>query len=137
VTATADWEAAFLEFLPDHLRPGTGDPRFITAALDAEGAGWSPWQAAAIVAGQDYANARVPSTVAVMRLEDLARRGPEQAPAHQKPCTVAGCFKGWIDHDGPTTPCPECRPQLARRIAMIPPPGRRSERDFAYLRDRA
>lgn len=57
-------------------------------------------------------------------------------------CTHAyGCVRGWVDMtdehgDAITTPCGRCRPELARRVASIPPPGRRTERDLAILRAR-
>jgi hypothetical protein len=136
--AAIDWEDTYCAFLPESLRPPAGDPRFINAAAAVRDAGWSPMQAAAIVSGRgSYEGVRNPASIAVMRLEDLARRGPDQAPAHRRTCSV-GCAFGWFDNpDGTTTtPCPECRPRLAAKVATIPAPGRRSEQDYAYLRDK-
>lgn len=46
------------------------------------------------------------------------------------------CFKGWIDHDGGTAPCPICRPSLADAIYAMPEPGDRNQHDYATLRNR-
>lgn len=52
-------------------------------------------------------------------------------------CTHTGeCYKGWIDHDAGTAPCPVCRPTLADAIYAMPEPGSRNEHDFATLRNR-
>lgn len=131
------WEDLYVSYLPEHLRPAAGDPKFIAAAGDVIRAGWTPMQAAAIVAGRSsYDDVRNPAAVAVMRLEDLGRRGAGEAPAHARPCPIPGCYRGWIDNDTTTTPCPGCRPMLAARVATIPPPGKRSESDYTYLRDK-
>jgi len=51
-----------------------------------------------------------------------------------------GCTRGWIDHtdhagNDRTQPCEQCRPDLARRVKGVPPPGMRNERDLAVLRN--
>lgn len=50
-------------------------------------------------------------------------------------CTHDGdCFKGWIDGDTTTRPCPTCRPNLARSVDDVPLPGHRNPADLATLR---
>lgn len=44
------------------------------------------------------------------------------------------CFKGWIDGETTTRPCPTCRPNLATRVSKVPPPGQRTPADLATLR---
>lgn len=52
-------------------------------------------------------------------------------------CThTSECFKGWIDREDTTGPCPICRPGLHDAIHAMPEPGSRSEHDFATLRNR-
>ena len=52
-------------------------------------------------------------------------------------CTHDGkCYKGWIDHDRGTEPCPMCRPELTDALHAIPEPGKRNEHDLATLRNR-
>jgi hypothetical protein len=46
----------------------------------------------------------------------------------------AGCYRGWIDGDGPTKPCKQCRYELNKRLESVPPAGRRSEADMSRLR---
>lgn len=53
-------------------------------------------------------------------------------------CAHTGpCFKGWIDGDRQTSPCRQCRPQLAAVLDEIPDPGYRSESDWSRIRNRA
>lgn len=50
-------------------------------------------------------------------------------------CLHSGnCFKGWIDSDTATAPCPQCRPRLAGVLATVAPPGHRNEHDLALIR---
>jgi hypothetical protein len=134
-----DWARLYCDALPPHLRPRLSDERFQIAADGAQRHGWAPRAAAAAVAGiRNYEGARNPVYLALMRLEDIAGREPgNRAPRRGVP-EPHGCAVGWIDHpSGATTePCPTCRPQLAARLAMIPPPGQRSDADYAYLRYR-
>ena len=47
-----------------------------------------------------------------------------------------GCVAGWLDKpDGPTSPCPVCRPGLRDLLTDIAPPGQRTGNDFATLRE--
>jgi hypothetical protein len=52
-------------------------------------------------------------------------------------CTHAEpCFKGWMDSDTETSPCPMCRGDLADVLLTVAPLGRRSEHDYAAIRSR-
>jgi hypothetical protein len=52
-------------------------------------------------------------------------------------CTHAEpCFKGWMDRDYWTNPCPMCRPGLTDVLLRIAPLGHRSEHDYAAIRTR-
>lgn len=47
-----------------------------------------------------------------------------------------GCVAGWLDKpDGPTSPCPVCRPGLRDLLTDIPGPGDRTGNDFATIRE--
>jgi hypothetical protein len=47
-----------------------------------------------------------------------------------------GCVAGWMDkQDGPTRPCPVCRPGLSDILTEIPAPGSRSASDSAAIRE--
>jgi hypothetical protein len=128
----------YIEALPAVLRPRRGDDRVWCAAETAQANEWSPRQAAAAVSGgRSYEGARNPALLALMRLEDLVA-----LPAGTRPRRAAHppheCDRGWHDTaDGrSTSPCPICRPQLAARLALIPPPGQRTPEDYTYLRNR-
>jgi hypothetical protein len=47
---------------------------------------------------------------------------------------TAACFKGWIDQEHVTSPCPQCRPQLRAILAQVAPPGKRTEKDWTIIR---
>jgi hypothetical protein len=52
-------------------------------------------------------------------------------------CTHDGqCQFGWIDGDDnqATVPCRACRGDLSARVAQVPPPGERNNRDLAMMR---
>jgi len=52
-------------------------------------------------------------------------------------CTHAEpCYKGWIDSDYATSPCPICRSDLAFALDKVAPVGQRSEHDFSVIRNR-
>lgn len=52
-------------------------------------------------------------------------------------CTHSNpCYRGWIDRDWETSPCPRCRPRLAMILGKIPPPGSRQAHDWTLLRTR-
>jgi hypothetical protein len=133
-----EWAVIYREALPPQLRPRMGDERFLVAAEDAMRNGWAARQAAiAVAGGRNYAGARNPVYLALIRLEDLAATRAGARPTRKEP-EPHGCAFGWIDsQSGETTePCPVCRPQLASRLALIPPPGERSQADYAFLRHR-
>jgi hypothetical protein len=53
-------------------------------------------------------------------------------------CTHAEpCFKGWMDSDEATSPCPMCRGDLVEVLLRVAPLGSRSEHDYAAIRSRA
>lgn len=68
---------------------------------------------------------------------------PESAEARDRRCHVAECacthsepcYRGWLDDqgDGMAVPCRSCRPGLADVLATMPPPGSRTQADFARL----
>lgn len=133
------WADLYRDGLPPALKPQRRDERFLLAVERAIGNGWAAKQAAAAVAGdRDYKGARNPVYLALLRLEDIAARVAGTRPQSPRAPEPHGCDDGWIDNpDGTsTTPCPTCRPQLAARLATIPPPGQRSNEDYAYLRRR-
>lgn len=51
-------------------------------------------------------------------------------------CAHRSCFKGWIDSDDTTAPCPVCREDLSRILSQIPGPGHRGEADFRAIQFR-
>lgn len=131
------WADIYREALPEMLRPGYRDERFSLAVDAAMSNGWTPRQAAAAVAGgRTYTGARNPTFLALLRLEDIAGTKAGERTSLRRP-EPHGCTSGWIDtDDGPTAPCPTCRPELAARLAMIPAPGSRTPEDYHYLRHR-
>ena len=46
------------------------------------------------------------------------------------------CFKGWIDTDTSTAPCPMCRPGLLDTLLRVAPLGHRLEHDYSAIRSR-
>lgn len=47
-----------------------------------------------------------------------------------------GCVAGWIDSpDGPTSPCPVCRPGLKDMLTDMPEPGQRTGSDWVAMQD--
>ena len=46
------------------------------------------------------------------------------------------CYKGWIDTDSSTSPCPICRTDLSFVLAKVGAPGNRTEADFSLIRNR-
>lgn len=46
------------------------------------------------------------------------------------------CFKGWMDSDTVTSPCPVCRTDLSHVLAKVGSPGARSESDWSLIRHR-
>lgn len=146
------WLDALLDALPPAIRPSAYDGRFRSACAAAYEHGWPAIRLAELVAAVDYTRTHNPPLVAIMHLERIGERPPPQArptaprtqaqtEAHcgRPACSCAhqDCYRGWIDSDGPTAPCPACRPALTRRLNDIPPPGRqRTTADLAHLRDR-
>lgn len=78
--------------------------------------------------------------VRAFRKRSQAHSGIESNDAHCRKsgcaCTHSVCFRGWIDYENLTSPCGVCRAELSEVLALIPPPGRRSEQDFARIRFR-
>lgn len=46
------------------------------------------------------------------------------------------CYRGWIDSDWETSPCPRCRPTLKAILSRVPPPGSRQSHDWTLIRTR-
>lgn len=141
------WISNYITALPEPLRPDPNDPLLIDAAHKATANTWAARQLAGAVAAPKYLTARNPVLMALRRMASLAAAPPpDNKPPHkaQSPCgrhdcrcTHTECDHGWLNQtQGPTRPCPQCRPQLAERLANIPPPGRRDEAHLAYLRHR-
>lgn len=78
-----------------------------------------------------------------MWTEDVTLPPPtERLDAHcgRKGCLCVhdrGCYRGWMDSDTATRPCPVCRETLTRALEDIPQAGKRSPADLARLRDHA
>lgn len=99
------WINDYLNALPDHIRPDRSDDRFLIAAEDAQENGWTPKQAANAVRAHNYASARNPKLVAIMRLEDHGSRSPATT-AQKKTGNASGCLTCPPAHicDDPVTP---------------------------------
>lgn len=132
------WLDRLLNLLPPLIRPADDDRRFLAACAQAYDNQWTPEQLAAVITRRDYTTARNPVLIAITRLEETATRPPTPpATITVTPTCDRDCVEGWLDQDdGPTRPCPTCRPQLAARLHAIPPPGQRTQTHLAYLRDR-
>lgn len=46
------------------------------------------------------------------------------------------CFKGWMDSDTVTSPCPVCRSDLSHVLAKVGDPGYRTDSDQSLIRHR-
>lgn len=152
------WLDRLLGLLPPLIRPKHDDPRFLAACHVAYDNDWTPEQLAAVLTARDYTAARNPQVIAIMRLEETAAIPPTPpATITITPICERGCVEGWLDPEPPqhtinplppprgqayppqqhptVRSCPTCRPQLAARLAKIPPPGQRADTHHAYLRN--
>ena len=93
------WCDDYIGALPPAIRPRTDDARLVAAARRARDNGWASSHAARIVAGHNYATAQNPVYIALLQLERIAERAPQQriAPANSSGCIVCP----------PGPPCPD------------------------------
>lgn len=134
MTGLGEWIVAYLQRLRPELRVDLADRRLQQAARTADHNGWTPAAAAERVNSGNYQTARVPAVIALIELERVAGDQPHTGAA--TPIGCISCVQGWLDDTdgGPTRPCHTCRPQLAARLARIPPPGHRDDVHQHYLR---
>ena len=130
----SNWISRYIAALPNHIRPHPDDTRLKAAAHQAEANGWPADQAANVIASHNYQGKAKPTLIAIMELETVAQHPPQRSHDQPKPMGCHRCDHGWIDNETTTSPCPDCRPQLAARLARIPQPGHRTHADIAHIR---
>jgi len=86
-----DWLNAYLDALPDNIRPTPTDQRFLNAAATAYRNGWTGRQAANVIKTRDYRGKTNPTLVAIMELERAGDRPPATLTQRQPTRNASGC----------------------------------------------
>lgn len=116
-----DWLVTYRDLLPVSIRPSLDDGRYVKAGMLARTHGWTPQQAAHIVANRSYTTAINPPLIALMALENVASTphhlNPTGRQRHPSGCLV--CAPGrTCDH--PVTPANVTRPEwVPDRMALL------------------
>lgn len=86
------WLADYLDALPDALRTHPNDQRLLDAARVAYDNGWPPRRLAAAVAARAWHNVNNPTSIALLRMADIAKTAPRQARQTERcPCRMPDC----------------------------------------------
>ena len=84
-----DWCTDYTESLPPAIRPSADDARFVAAARRARDNGWTATHAARVVCTVNFSTALNPPLIALVNLERIAERAPQQ---RQQAADASGCI---------------------------------------------
>lgn len=116
----AEWEDTYVDALPDLIRPGRWDDRFLGAAAVAQRNGWGPVAMAKVVAARNYGGVTSPALLAIIRLEDHGARKPRAlsiVKLNASGCEVCPPGPPCPDPVGPEHRIPEL--WVRERVALI------------------